>query len=58
MKCMICQEKCDGKLIIRERRIVEPVICCSTCFSLWVNQDYTNLTKRIKIEKKKNDKKI
>lgn len=48
MKCKVCQEECIGNLIIRDPNIEEEMNCCSTCFNLWANQKYEELTKRIK----------
>jgi len=48
MKCKVCKEKCDGKLMIIDPYIDGKVVCCSICFQLWTNQRYDKLTKRIK----------
>jgi len=48
MKCEVCKEECDGKLIVRKYEIEDPVVCCPTCFELWTNQEYGKLRKRIK----------
>ena len=47
-KCMVCGEKCEGDLITRDVNILEPVVCCETCFDLWTNQEYDKLKKRVK----------
>jgi hypothetical protein len=47
-KCDICQEECDGTLHMIDPQITEDVICCKICFNLWANQDYDELTKRVK----------
>jgi hypothetical protein len=48
MKCWICKEKCDGKLVVKDPYITEGVICCKKCFNYWANQEYGKLIKRLK----------
>lgn len=45
---MVCGEKCDGKLIIKDIMVAYDMITCEKCFNLWTSQDYNKLRKRVK----------
>ena len=52
MKCVFCQEKCDGKLILKDEDIImkdgSDMIVCNTCLNLYASREYDKLEKRLK----------
>lgn len=52
-RCAICQDDCDGKLVIIDNYIQhvdgKDMIVCPICFNLWTNQEFDELTLRIRV---------
>ena len=51
MRCQICKEKCDGKIIIRDPNIEKGLKVCDDCLNDYGNQNYDNLSKKLKKKK-------
>ena len=56
MKCEICKEnEADEKLVMKDVSILDKKTgevkewkLCTVCFNLWANQDFDELSKRLK----------
>lgn len=55
-KCKLCLDKCDGKLVIVSAKFCmkdgSEISVCKTCFNLYANQQFDELTKRIEAKEK------
>ena len=56
-ECKICGVECDGKLIVRDANILEPIIVCPECLNDWGNHNYNNLTEKIEKNERYNQDK-
>jgi ribosome-binding protein aMBF1 (putative translation factor) len=52
MKCNVCGNECDGKLVIVDYYIVGEMKCCPVCFDFWTQNNFDELNKRIQKIKK------
>lgn len=51
IKCEICNESCDGKIIIKDINIKRELKVCGNCLNDFGNQDYDKLNEKLdKIE--------
>jgi len=57
-KCDICGASCDGKLIIRDANVIEPITACADCLNDYGAGNFESLRKKVEMRVKEEKVKV